>query len=204
MTLEELKRQLEAGEITKEEYDAAVAALEEGKADPEEEKRKAIQAAEDRVRTQYTKKQKELEAELEKIRREKMTEEERVQLEREEHQKQLEEREQALLAREVELHTVNTLQNEGLPLSMRNFVTGSTVEDTDSKINEFKQLWKSELDKAVQAAFKQAGRDPNKKGGSKSDIANPWKPGQINLTQQGQMLKEDPELARQLMAAAGN
>lgn len=204
--MDELKRKLEAGEITQEEYEAAVKQMGEGgtgEPDPEEERRKAIQAAEDRVRTEYVKKQKALEAELEKLRREKMTEEERQQLEKEEYEKRLREREEALTAREVELHTINTLTAESLPLGFRDFVKGDSVETTTERIQDFKKLWNAELEKAVKAAFKDAGRNPEKGGSKGGSIVNPWKKETENLTQQAQIYRENPELARQLMAQAG-
>lgn len=48
------------------------------------------------------------------------------------------------------------------------------------------------------------GRDHNKGGGAAGDKSkkNPWSKEHFNLTEQGRILKEDPELAKQLMAAA--
>lgn len=40
-------------------------------------------------------------------------------------------------------------------------------------------------------------------GGSDSAAVNPWKPGSINLTQQGRILRENPELAARLKREAG-
>ncbi|MCF6466353.1 phage scaffolding protein [Clostridium sp. Cult2] len=45
------------------------------------------------------------------------------------------------------------------------------------------------------------GRDPNNIGGNPPGIKNPWSKEHFNLTEQGKILKEDPELAKQLMAS---
>lgn len=46
-----------------------------------------------------------------------------------------------------------------------------------------------------------AGREPNNTGGRPSGVKNPWSKEYFNLTEQGKILKEDPELAKQLMAS---
>ena len=47
------------------------------------------------------------------------------------------------------------------------------------------------------------GREPNKSKGKASSNVNPWKKDQVNLTEQGRILKTDPDLAKQLMEEAG-
>lgn len=46
------------------------------------------------------------------------------------------------------------------------------------------------------------GRTPQNNGGSAFAGKNPWKKETFNLTEQGRIIKEDPELAKQLQAAA--
>lgn len=46
------------------------------------------------------------------------------------------------------------------------------------------------------------GREPNNAGGSPSGIKNPWSKEYFNLTEQGRILRENPELAKQLIASA--
>ena len=47
------------------------------------------------------------------------------------------------------------------------------------------------------------GRDPNPTNTLPLTQDNPWKPETFNLTKQGKILKEDPELAKRLKQAAG-
>jgi hypothetical protein len=47
------------------------------------------------------------------------------------------------------------------------------------------------------------GRDPNPTNTPPPPQDNPWKPETFNLTKQGKILKEDPELAKRLKQAAG-
>ena len=47
------------------------------------------------------------------------------------------------------------------------------------------------------------GREPHKGKEAPPKLDNPWKPDTLNLTEQGRLLREDPETAKRLMAAAG-
>lgn len=57
---------------------------------------------------------------------------------------------------------------------------------------QYKDLFKPDL----------KGREPNNIGGSPSGQKNPWSKEHFNLTEQGRILRENPELAAQLQAAA--
>lgn len=46
------------------------------------------------------------------------------------------------------------------------------------------------------------GKDPFNKDKSHSGVKNPWSKEHFNLTEQGRILRENPELAKQLQAAA--
>lgn len=46
------------------------------------------------------------------------------------------------------------------------------------------------------------GREPNNTGGTPPGVKNPWSKEHFNLTEQGRILRENPELAKQLQAAA--
>lgn len=47
-----------------------------------------------------------------------------------------------------------------------------------------------------------SGRKPNDKGKPPGGVKNPWSKEHFNLTEQGKLLKDDPELAKQLQAQA--
>lgn len=57
---------------------------------------------------------------------------------------------------------------------------------------QYKDLFKPDL----------KGREPNNIGGTPPGTKNPWSKEHFNLTEQGKLLRENPELARQLIASA--
>jgi hypothetical protein len=57
--------------------------------------------------------------------------------------------------------------------------------------------------KATFSEFNQAQGDGFYQGGVGSDIINPWTDKNFNLTKQGAIYKENPQLARQMAAQAG-
>ena len=59
---------------------------------------------------------------------------------------------------------------------------------------QYKDLFKPDL----------KGREPNNIGGTPPGVKNPWSKEHFNLTEQGRILRENPELAAQLQAAAKN
>lgn len=227
ITLEEYRRQalaligtqLSGGAIDQAEHDRLKGEIEAEKeenpagggsgsisaAELQEAINKAVQSATDKVRTENAKKQKQLEDELEKVRREKMTEEERAKDDLERAKRDVAEREAALQAREVSLHTVDTLTQAKMPLEFRPFLEADTVENTTKRIQDFKLVWDKALEAAVAERFKGAGTDPNKgKGGGGGGDSNPFKQGPgYNMTKQGELLKTNPELAKKLMQEAG-
>jgi TolA-binding protein len=71
-----------------------------------------------------------------------------------------------------------------------------TVLGIDEQITtlkeQYKDLFKPDL----------KGREPNNTGGTPPGTKNPWSKEHFNLTEQGRILRENPELAKQLMTAA--
>lgn len=214
--LAELKKLLDAGTITQEEHDAA-AQTEPGGSNPDdkggkpggegltlEQVQQMIQSETDKVRTKYAQTVKDLELQLDKLKTEKMTDEQKAEHERKKFEDQLKQREKDLLEREVKLHTVDKLRELELPLEFRDVLAGADVEATDANITSFADQWQKALKAAVDKKFKEHGDDPNKKKGKGgSDVKNPWSDEHFNLTKQAEIMKNDPELAKQLKAQAG-
>lgn len=230
MNIEQLKEALKAGTITLEQFkaqakaflaaelaaktidqaahDAKVAEVEATTAPTgggltEDAVKKMIQAEADRVRTEYSTKLKTTQDELDKLRREKLTDEERAAEDLKKAKDDIAARESALVKREVELHAVDVITKKELPLSFREFLVGANVEETDKRIDSFSTMWAEAIKQAVEKRFKDNGDDHNKGGGGGGAEVNPWKSETLNLTKQGQILKENPELAKSMMAAAG-
>jgi hypothetical protein len=205
-----LAADLATGKLTQADYDAQSAAIDaEGSGGggggglTKEDIQKMIQSETDKVRTQYTKQLKDAEEALDKIKREKMTAEELAADNLKKAQTELANKEAALLAREVALHTVDQLKAKDLPLEFRDILAGADVATTDARIAAFKTQWDSAIKAAVEQRFKENGTNPNNNKGGAAGGENPWKSETFNLTKQGKILEENPELAKQLMAAAG-
>jgi|GEM_PF-463937 len=217
----ELKKLMDAGSVTQEQHDEALKGVDDaagggggsgagGTMTAEEVQRmiaeavsKAEQSAADRVRTEYSKKNKELQDQLEELKKQKMSAEEKAEYERQQKERELREKETELLRREVALHTVDKLRELELPLEFRDILAGADIEDTNKRIGVFQQMWQGALKKAVDERFKQTGHEPGKGKEGAPGVKNPWAKDQLNYTEQGRILRENPELAKQLMAAAG-
>jgi hypothetical protein len=197
---EELKKLLDAGTITQEEHDSAVKG-DSGQAGgmSAEDIKKLIQSETDKVRTEYAKKLKAEQDEKDRLLKEKMTDEEKARFEREKLQKDLEERERTLNAREVALHTIDKLTEAKLPLSFKDFLVAGSKEDADKNIEAFQKAWQAELKAAVDARFKDNGSTPPGQGGGTP--TKKW--SEMTLTEQGKLVTENPQLAKSLAAAAG-
>jgi len=71
-----------------------------------------------------------------------------------------------------------------------------TVLGIDEQLAVIKETYKDLFKPDVK------GREPNNTGGSSLGQKNPWSKEHFNLTEQGRILRENPELAAQLQAAA--
>jgi hypothetical protein len=71
-----------------------------------------------------------------------------------------------------------------------------TVLGIDEQLKTLKESYKDLFKPSLK------GKEPNNIGGSSLTTKNPWSKDNFNLTEQGRILKENPELAKQLMASA--
>lgn len=208
----ELKKLLDAGSITQEEHDAAVKAANEDKKDDPltadqvaamiaEAVKKAEQSAGDKVRTEYAAKLKAEQEEKERLLKEKMSDEEKAKFEKEKFERELKAREDAIAAKEVALHTIDKLTEAKLPLSFKDFLVGPSKEDADKNIEAFSAAWQAAIKEAVDAKFKENGEDPTKRKGGGGATQKKWT--EMTLTERGNLVKEDIELARKLAKEAG-
>lgn len=70
-----------------------------------------------------------------------------------------------------------------------------TVLGIDEQLTTIKEQYKDLFVPVVK------GKEPNNTGGNPPGVKNPWSKDHFNLTEQGKMLRENPELAAQLKAA---
>lgn len=73
-------------------------------------------------------------------------------------QDRLAERECELNRRELLTETKTLLTTEGFSVEIADLIIGTDIEETTANFNKFEQLFKQEVDKAVNARFKAQGR----------------------------------------------
>ena len=227
MTIDELKALLDAGKLTKEQFLAMAKAIdpnytEEDPApapadgdpapdgDPaqnEHDLEKIIQRAVDRATNKLGNDNKRLKQQLEALKKSKLTADEAAELERQEREEALAERERALQEKENRLYAIKAIKAAGLDdgsdraLELVEFVSAGTEAEIDAKVKAFGELVKKFVKAEVDKTFKQHGRTPQQ--GSGGAVENPWAKDTFNITQQMAIEITNPELAKQLKAAAG-
>jgi hypothetical protein len=70
-----------------------------------------------------------------------------------------------------------------------------TVSGIDEQLIAIKECYKDLFTPVI------TGRQPNNASASSSGVKNPWSKEHFNLTEQGKLLRENPELATQLKAS---
>lgn len=216
MTLEELKKQLEDGKLTQEQFDemARILGLEpEPNPDPESQTEpddieERIQKAIDRATNKLGNENKALREKLEKLKKTKLSAEEIAEEERREKETALAEREAAVRAAENRMFALKQIKKIGLDsgdetaIQIVDLVMGEDEEAISENVSALKKLVDSLVATEVDKAFKSTGRVPGK-GKSGGTQNNPFSKDTYNLTEQMRLLQENPELAEQLKAEAG-
>ena len=155
----------------------------------------------DRVRNEYGKKLKGKEQELQSIKTANMTEAEKQAQELEDARNALTEKERLLLERENKLFAVDALNKAELPQTFLEFVTSESEEVTTDKINTLKTTFDTEVQKAVDDAFKAKGRNPGKGTGGTVTAADFEK---MTYQEQVGLYKKDPTLYNTLAGSETN
>lgn len=153
----------------------------------------------DRVRNEYGKKLKTKEQELQTIKTSTMTEAEKQAQALEDARNEITQKERDLLERENKLFAVDALNKAEMPLTFLEFVTSDSEEVTTSKIEALKTTFDSEVQKAVDAAFKNKGRTVAKGTGGAVTAQDFEK---MTYQQRVELYKNDPALYNTL--SAGN
>ncbi|AVO22582.1 DUF4355 domain-containing protein [Aeribacillus composti] len=176
---------------------------------PEELQRKIDSEADRRLDKVLKKKQQEWEEKfrerLEQEKKEaerlaKLSERERKEEELRKREEELQERLRQLELKELKADAIADLNNKGLPAEFADFLLADNAEKTLENINNFKHAF----DKAVNEAVKEKLRqDTPPAGGGQISNKNPFSKEHFNLTEQGKLIRENPEQAKQLMIQAG-
>lgn len=216
MTLEELKKQLEEGKLTQEQFDEMVRILGlELNPDPDPEPQpeqddidKLIEKAVDRATNKLGNENKALREKLEKLKKTKLSAEEIAEEERREKETALAEREAAVKAAENRMFALKQIKKIGLDsgdetaIQIVDLVMGEDEDAISEHVSALKKLVDSLVAVEVDKAFKSTGRVPGK-GKSGGTQNNPFSKDTYNLTEQMRLLQENPELAEQLKMEAG-
>ena len=217
MTIDELKKMLEDGKITKEQFKAMALAIDpDYKEDPDPEDKgkkkepdieKMIQQAVDRATNRLGNDNKKLREELEAIKKEKLTAEERAELEKKQERERFEQERAEFLVEKNKMYAIKAIKAAGLDdgsdasLELVDFVLGADEKAIDARVKAFGALVKKFVAAEVDKTFKDSGRNPGKgSSGGKED--NPYMKETYNLTKQMELEATDPEKAKRLQAAA--
>lgn len=137
----------------------------------------------------------------------KLSADERAKVEAEKRELELKKREDELLEKErqfqrkqLELDTANVMRERKLPIRFAKLVLGEDAESTLENIVVFSDEWQQELEAEVN---KRLASGTPIVGSKQTGSYNPWKKDSFNLTEQGRILMENPELAKKLKSQAG-
>lgn len=221
MGIDELKALLEAGTITKEQFAAMAKAIDpnyteeepapeqEPETEPENEPdlEKMIQRAVDRATHKIGNDNKRLRQQIETLKKNHLTEAQAAELDRQEREDALAEREKALQDEKNRWYAMKAIKKAGLDdggddsLALVEFVLGNDEADIDNRVKAFGSLVKKLVKAEVDKTFRQHGRNPEQ--GAGAGEKNPWLKENWNITAQMNLELTNPELAKQLKAAAG-
>lgn len=221
MTIDELKELLTAGKITQEQFAVMAKAIDPnyteeepepesgGESEPEEnpDLEKMIQRAVDRATNKLGNENKKLRQQMETLKKNHLTAEQAAELERQQRDEELTEREKALQDKENRWYAMKAIKAAGLDdggenaLELVDYVIGGSEAEIDARVKAFGGLVKKFVKAEVDKTFKQNGRNPEQ--GAGAGDKNPWAKESWNITTQMNIELTNPELAKQLKAAAG-
>jgi len=176
----------------------------------EEELQKRIESEADKklekaLKTARAKWEKEFQEKLEQEKKEaerlaKLSEKERKEEELKKREEELERRLKELERKELKADAVGVLNEKGLPVEFADFLIAENAEKTLENINLFKEKFDAAVAQKVKEAL--AGTPP-KKNPTDNNFKNPFSKEYWNLTEQGRLKRENPELYNQLKAQIG-
>jgi len=174
----------------------------------EEELQKKIESESDKkldkaLKTAREKWEKEFNEKLEKEKKEaerlaKLSEKERKEEELNKREEELNKRLAEIEKKELKTDAIAILNEKSLPAEFADLLLSENAEGTLENINKFEKSFNDAVAKKVKETL--AGTPPKIKPNN-SEV-NPWSKEHYNLTEQGRLLKEDPEKAKLLMKQA--
>lgn len=159
---------------------------------------KAIETAREKWQTEHEEKLERAKTEAEKLA--KMNAEQRAEHERQQREDELAKREADITRRELRASTIDELVEKGLPISLADIINYTDADSTKASIEAVEKAFRQAVEDGVNERLK--GNPPRGGGGGGKSEDNPWDYDNLNLTKQGQILRDDPDLAARLQATA--
>lgn len=131
----------------------------------------------------------------------KMNAEQKADYERQQQELKLLEREAVITRRELRATALETLAEKGLPKQLAEILVFTDAASTSSSLDAVEKAFRESVEAGVNERLRGGNPPGGGKGGSIGQ-KNPWKKETYNLTEQGKILKENPDLAKQLIAAS--
>lgn len=154
------------------------------------------------VKSKRSRWQKELEEEKnEAARLAKLSEEERQQAIIQKDKDEFEKEKAIFRQEQLLVEKGKQLQAIGIPSDLAARIQGNTAEEAMEDVKSFKAEWDLALKTAVDVALVSSVDTPLG-GGATNNTVNPFSKDTLNLTEQGRLLREDPEKAKALQALA--
>lgn len=156
---------------------------------------KALETAKGKWDTDAQQKIADARTEAEKLSR--LTADEKARYEREKQDADFNKRLADLTGRELKATAKETLAEKGLPLDLADVLNYADADTCSKSIAAVEKAFRASVEKAVNEKLRGT---PPKSGAGNNSAGNPWSKEHFNLTEQGKILKENPELAKQLMS----
>lgn len=160
---------------------------------------KALETAKTKWDTDFESKLSAAKTEAEKLA--KMNADQKADYERQQRETKLADREAEITRRELRATALEQLAEKGLPKQLADIIVYTDADSTNESITAVETAFRAAVEAGVNERLK--GNPPGGGGAGGGGQANPWKKDTYNLTEQGRILREKPELAKQLKAAAG-
>jgi len=112
---------------------------------------------------------------------------------------ELAEREERIKKLELNASKIDLFKTKGYSLDLTDFVNGNTIEEIDTNVVNLNKVIATIVEKQVVERLRTNSYTPPK-GGNASGEKNPFSKEHFNLTEQGKLYKENPTLAKSLMA----
>lgn len=105
-----------------------------------------------------------------------------------------------LQLKDVKERAISIATEKSIPLEVLDFFVNEDEEKTKENLSTFESVMEKYVKAQVDERLKGSYTPPA--GGSSFSGSNPWKKETFNLTEQAKILRENPELAKQLKAQA--